>query len=222
MFSLTTRFQSVANQALSASIAASVLVALISAIQLYLGGAWQISTTGINNVQASATIKHSRSFGAANGKSKENSRIALDLDADLTSLFNWNTKQVFLYLTAEYAGKADGSSNKVTYWDRIITSPKDAVIHVKNLNSKYSVWDVERSFRGRNATLKLEWNIQPWVGPLLFGETETTTTFQFALTKTPKKRTEKKEKKEKTKPKDQTQEEVEKVETRPQPEPQPQ
>lgn len=188
MFSLTTRFQAVANQSLSASIAVAVLIAFVSAVQLYLGGAWQISSTGIDNVQASATIKHSRSFGAANGKSKENSRIAFDLDADLSPLFNWNTKQVFVYLTAEYAGKTAGSSNKVTYWDRIITSADDAVILVRNQNSKYSVWDLERSFRGRNATLKLEWNVQPWVGPLLYGETDTATTFQFALTKTPKKK----------------------------------
>lgn len=186
MFSLSTRFQAVANQSLSASIAVCVLVALISAVQLYVGGAWHISSTGINNVLASATIKHSRSFGAANGKSKENSKIAFDLDADLSPLFNWNTKQVFVYLTAEYPGKTDGASNKVTYWDKIITSADDAVILVKNQNAKYSVWDVERSFRGRNATLKLEWNIQPWVGPLLFGETDTATTFQFALAKTPK------------------------------------
>ena len=187
MFSLTSRFQAVANTTLSVSIAVSVLVALISIAQLYFGDAWNIATTSIENVSASATVKHSRSFGAANGKAKENSKIVFDLDADLTPLFNWNTKQVFIYLTAEYDGKTPESSNKVTYWDKIITSPEDAVLHLRNQKSKYSVWDVEKSFRSRNATLKLEWNIQPWVGPLLFGETETASTFQFALSKKPKK-----------------------------------
>lgn len=184
MFSLATRFQAVANQSLSATLVVCVLVAIISTVQLYLGGAWQISPA-IGNVLASATIKHSRSFGAANGKARENSKIVFDLDADLTKLFNWNTKQVFVYLTAEYPGKK-GGSNKVTYWDKIITSPDDAVILVRNQKAKYSVWDVERSFRGRNATLKLEWNVQPWVGALLYGETDTATTFQFALSKAPK------------------------------------
>lgn len=28
--------------------------------------------------------------------------LRFDLNTDLTPLFNWNTKQLFLYLTAEY------------------------------------------------------------------------------------------------------------------------
>ncbi|RLV93407.1 Cysteine--tRNA ligase [Spathaspora sp. JA1] len=114
-----------------------------------------------------------------NRKPKENSKIKFDLDADLTSLFNWNTKQVFVYLTAEYPGKSEGSSNKVTYWDKIIKTKEDAKLHYVDQRSKYSVWDVEKSFRARNATVKLEWNIQPHIGPLIYGETETTGTFQF-------------------------------------------
>lgn len=186
MFNLLTRGQAVANQALTASMIVGAAVAFISIVQLYFGGAWSINSTAINNVQAFALIKNSRAFGAGNGKPKENSKITFDLDADLTPLFNWNTKQVFVYLTAEYPGKTDGAANKVTYWDKIITTPKDAKIAVKNARAKYSVWDVEKSFRGRNATLRLEWNVQPWIGPLLFGATDTETTFQFAQ-KQPKK-----------------------------------
>lgn len=29
--------------------------------------------------------------------------LTFDLKTDLTSLFNWNVKQLFLYLTAEYS-----------------------------------------------------------------------------------------------------------------------
>lgn len=186
MFNLFSRGQAVANQGLTAAIIASVAVAFISMVQLYLGGAWSIDSTAISNVKASASIKNSRSFGASNGKPKENSKIVFDLNADLTPLFNWNTKQVFVYLTAEYPGKTEGAANKVTYWDKIITSRDDAKIALKEARAKYSVWDVEKSFRGRNATLRLEWNVQPWVGPLLFGKTETETTFQF-VQKLPKK-----------------------------------
>lgn len=179
MFNLLTRGQAVANQALTASIVVSVAIALISIAQLYFGGAWAINSTAIENVTASAYIKNSRAFGSS-GKPKENLKITFDLDADLLSLFNWNTKQVFVYLTAEYLGKTEGAANKVTYWDKIITSKKDAKFSARNARAKYSVWDVEKSFRGRNATLRLEWNVQPWIGPLLFGATETETTFQFA------------------------------------------
>ena len=85
----------------------------------------------------------------------------------MTPLFNWNTKQIFIYLTAEYPGKSEGSSNKVTFWDKIITNKEDANLTLTNQRGKYSVWDVEKSFRGRNATVRLEWNIQPYVGPLI-------------------------------------------------------
>lgn len=189
MFSLISRGQSLANQTLTASSIAAALVAVLSIFQLFfIDHAWSIDTTLISNVKATALLKNSFAYGAVGGKPKENSKIQFDLDADLRPLFNWNTKQIFVYLTAEYDGKSEGSSNKVTYWDKIITSSEDAVLHLKNQRAKYSVWDVERSFRGRNATLRLEWNIQPWVGPLLYGSTTTELTMQFPAVKKPTKK----------------------------------
>ncbi|KAF3991047.1 hypothetical protein FT663_02917 [Candidozyma haemuli var. vulneris] len=188
MFSLVSRGQAVANQTLTASSIAAALVVVLSLLQLFFKDqAWSINTTSIANVKATASLKNSFAYGAVGGKPKENSKIQFDLDADLTPLFNWNTKQVFVYLTAEYEGKTASASNKVTYWDKIITSREEAEVHLKNQRAKYSVWDVERSFRGRNATLRLEWNIQPWVGPLLYGSTTTESTFVFPDVKKPKK-----------------------------------
>lgn len=179
MFNLANRIQTVGNQALTSAIVVSIVVIAITLFQLQQNDVWNISTTTIANIKPSASIKYSSQYGAVNRKPKENSKIQFDLDADLTPLFNWNTKQVFVYLTAEYPGKSDGSLNKVTYWDKIIKSKDDAKIHLENQRGKYSVWDVEKSFRGRNATVKLEWNIQPHIGPLLFGETQASTQFQF-------------------------------------------
>ncbi|PVH13594.1 uncharacterized protein CXQ87_001702 [Candidozyma duobushaemuli] len=178
MFSLLSRGQAVVNQSLTASAVAAALVVFLSILQLFKDDVWSIDTSSISNIKANASLKNSFAYGAVGGKPKENSKIQFDLDADLTSLFNWNTKQVFVYLTAEYEGKTDKASNK------------DAVLHLKNQRSKYSVWDVERSFRGRDATLRLEWNIQPWVGPLLYGSTTTESTFTFPEVKKPKKKSE--------------------------------
>ncbi len=58
------------------------------------------------------------------------------------------------------------------YWDKIIQSKDKANLSISNERSKYSVWDVEESFRNREATVKLEWNIQPYVGPLVFGSSQ--------------------------------------------------
>lgn len=84
-----------------------------------------------------------------NNKGKENVRMNFDLDADLTPLFNWNTKQVFVYLTAEYDGGAKRTdvSNKVTFWDKIILTKEDAILHLRNQRSAYSVYDVQKSFK---------------------------------------------------------------------------
>ncbi|ODV77965.1 signal peptidase 22 kDa subunit [Suhomyces tanzawaensis NRRL Y-17324] len=171
MFNLATRVQNAANLALSSAVVLSGIIVLITLGQLYANSVWSINTTSITNIQSLANIKHSFNYGSVNRKPKENSKIQFSLDADLSPLFNWNTKQVFVYLTAEYPGKSEGSSNRVTYWDKIITSKDNAVISLKNQRSKYSVWDVEKSFRERDAIVRLEWNIQPYIGPLLFGET---------------------------------------------------
>lgn len=184
MFNLVSRFQTVANKALTASIVLSALVFVTTLIQLYVSDVWNLDTTSIANITPSASLKRSFQYGSPNKKDKENSKIQFDLHTDLLPLFNWNTKQVFVYLTAEYPGKSEGSSNKVVYWDKIITSKDDAVLDLAKQRSKYSVWDVEKSFRERNATVKLEWNIQPWIGPLIFGETKAHESFQFVSAKT--------------------------------------
>lgn len=179
MFNLSTRFQYAANQALTSSAIVAGIVILLSLVQLYRDNAWGIDTTSIENIRSITSMKTSYSYGSVNRKPKENTKVNFDLQADLTPLFNWNTKQVFVYLTVEYPGKSAGSSNKVTYWDKIITSKEDAILKLSNVKSKYSVWDVEKSFRERDAIVKLEWNIQPWIGPLLFGETDAAAAFKF-------------------------------------------
>lgn len=183
MFNISNRFQYAANQALSSAIIVSTFIIIASIAQLVINNVWSLDTTSISNIKTQTLLKKSFNYGSLNRKPKENSRIQFDLVTDLRPLFNWNTKQVFVYLTAEYPGKKDGSSNKVTYWDKIIQSKDDAVLDLSRMKSKYSVWDVEESFREREAVLRLEWNIQPWIGPLLFGLTTANSTFTFAKIK---------------------------------------
>lgn len=178
MFNLVTRAQALSNHVLTCSIIIAIIVSVVLLIQLYFNDAWSLSSVKIENITAFASLKNSYAYGSKNNKPKENSRIKFDLDADLTSLFNWNTKQIFVYLTATYQGK--NSQNKVTYWDKIITSEEEAIIHLRDQRSKYSVWDLEDSFNHKEANLTLEWNVQPHVGFLLFGETKVNTPFTFA------------------------------------------
>lgn len=194
MFNLVTRFQTIGNQLLTTSMVVLAIVVVITFAQLYLDNAWGLETS-ISSIKPTTNIKYSFNYGSVNRKPKENSRLQFDLDADLTPLFNWNTKQIFVYLTAEYDGKSEGSSNRVTYWDKIITSKDDAVLSLKGAKAKYSVWDVEKSFRGREANVRLEWNVQPYIGPLVYGETGNAV-FQFAEPKEKKENKEKKKREE--------------------------
>ena len=60
--------------------------------------------------------------------------------ADLSPLFNWNVKQLFLYLTAEYETKTN-KVNQVVLWDKIIQRGENAVLDYRSMNTKYYFWD---------------------------------------------------------------------------------
>ncbi|OTB05863.1 hypothetical protein M426DRAFT_126341 [Hypoxylon sp. CI-4A] len=69
-------------------------------------------------------------------KKEEYAIIKFSLDADLSSLFTWNTKQLFVYVTAEWPAPPAGAdsmnqTNKAVIWDSIITSP--SADHLSNL-----------------------------------------------------------------------------------------
>ncbi|KAI4090002.1 MAG: hypothetical protein LQ348_000622 [Seirophora lacunosa] len=56
-------------------------------------------------------------------KKEEYAHIKFDLDADLTSLFNWNTKQLFVWVTAKYPSRvASEPPSQAVIWDAIISS----------------------------------------------------------------------------------------------------
>ncbi|KAI1283641.1 signal peptidase subunit [Xylaria sp. FL0933] len=70
-------------------------------------------------------------------KKEEYAIIKFSLDADLSSLFTWNTKQLFVYVTAEWPAPPQGvadvtnQTNKAVIWDTIITSPSSD--HLANI-----------------------------------------------------------------------------------------
>lgn len=71
-------------------------------------------------------------------KKEEYAIIKFSLDADLSDLFTWNTKQVFVYVTAEWPdnsqkNKAAGvnATNQAVIWDQIITAP--SADHLSNI-----------------------------------------------------------------------------------------
>ncbi|CAF1671162.1 unnamed protein product, partial [Didymodactylos carnosus] len=58
----------------------------------------------------------------------------------LDKLFDWNVKQLFLYLTAEYT-TASNILNQVVLWDKIIRRGENARMNLHEMNPKYYFWD---------------------------------------------------------------------------------
>ncbi|KAL6594905.1 signal peptidase 22 kDa subunit [Neocallimastix californiae] len=92
--------------------------------------------------------------------------IDFDINADLTSVFNWNVKELFVYLVYEFqTPKQD--FNQVVVWDDIILNKQDAHIKGKNVESEYLVTAFDNNLRGVQGNLTLYWDIIPNTG-LLF------------------------------------------------------
>ncbi|KAJ7029212.1 signal peptidase subunit [Mycena alexandri] len=123
---------------------------------------------GLVNVK-SVKVVH----GKGRQRKYEHAVVNFEIDADLSPLFNWNTKQLFLYLDAEYTN-AKGVQNSVVIWDRIVRRKTDAKIHVEGKREqKYAFKDVT-GFRDASATYTLRYNLMPHVGALVYGTAGTT------------------------------------------------
>ncbi|CAH1266957.1 SPCS3 [Branchiostoma lanceolatum] len=110
----------------------------------------------VKNVQDFSTTRDKNDLGF----------ITFDLQADLQHLFNWNMKQLFLYLTAEYT-TPNNKLNQVVLWDKIIRRGENARLDYRSLHSKYYFFDDGKGLRGnQNVTLTLSWNVIPNAGTL--------------------------------------------------------
>ncbi|KAI1468415.1 signal peptidase 22 kDa subunit [Daldinia caldariorum] len=129
-------------------------------------------------------------------KKEEYAIIRFSLNADFSSLFTWNTKQLFVYVTAEWpdVGSAANQTNKAVIWDSIITSPsadhlsnlgpaalkklrKSAAgktidpsrgkLSLKNQKPKYQITHPSGQIASApDVVLRVHYHVQPWVGAL--------------------------------------------------------
>jgi len=103
---------------------------------------------------------------SATGERHDLGYFNFNLETDFTPLFDWNTKQLFVYLTAEYSTPSN-KLNQVVLWDKIILRGENSVIDLKSASPKYFFWDDGHGLRGnKNVTLTLSWNVIPNAGRL--------------------------------------------------------
>ncbi|OLL25404.1 Microsomal signal peptidase subunit 3 [Neolecta irregularis DAH-3] len=152
------------------SLFSSVILGLCA---LIAASSWLFSADPSASVQVQAiNVYHARTH--YHHTAQEFMRVNFDLEADLTSLFNWNTKQLFIYVVASYPG-SKYHANDVVIWDKIIKSKQRAKFSAPNLKEKYKVADIAGSWANRNATFSLQWNVMPQTGLLVWGSSQGTT-----------------------------------------------
>lgn len=94
-------------------------------------------------------------------------RIVFNPSIDLSSRFNWNVKQIFLYLCVIYDSNTDSHTNSVKekkeemLWWLIINGKKKS----KNINSRF-VNQISFGNLPDDVTLELRGSRQPWVGKI--------------------------------------------------------
>ncbi|EDQ88534.1 uncharacterized protein MONBRDRAFT_37484 [Monosiga brevicollis MX1] len=100
-------------------------------------------------------------------KSYDRASFTFDIDADLSPLFNWNTKQLFLYMTAEYKTRKN-RLNQVVVWDQIVLRNSGADrFNLSNVQLKYPFFDDGHGLlKNKDVTLALHWNVIPVAGLL--------------------------------------------------------
>lgn len=156
MWSSSQRAQGVFGLFSSVLFALAAAIALTDFLPFRLFTASPTSTLDVSKV----VVKYSRAPRSYNSKQQEYAHVQYDLQADLTSLFHWNTKQVFAYVVAEYPG-SKYQHNEITLWDTIIQKKDDALVSLTKKRNKYAFGDISKVFEGRNATYSLHWNVMP-------------------------------------------------------------
>ncbi|KAJ8751973.1 hypothetical protein K2173_000719 [Erythroxylum novogranatense] len=91
-------------------------------------------------------------------------RLTMNITADLRSLFTWNTKQVFVFVAAEYR-TAKNALNQVSLWDAIIPAKDHAMFWIQTAN-KYRFVDQGSNLRGKEFNLTLHWHVMPKTGKM--------------------------------------------------------
>ncbi|CAE6540436.1 unnamed protein product [Rhizoctonia solani] len=163
MFSSYQRINNISAFASSCLMTLLVVISIVSYAQLWTIGEpdGRIEVKPMNVVKA-ISRPYSR-------KEQEVAWFRFDVQADLNSLFTWNTKQLFVYVVAEYTNQK-GFSNEVVIWDRIVRRKRDSKLMIEAARAKYPIRDPSLSFKNSSDVhFTLRYNVMPWIGALTYG-----------------------------------------------------
>ncbi|CAJ0585719.1 unnamed protein product, partial [Mesorhabditis spiculigera] len=141
-----------------------------------------------SSVKVDVTVSNPRVRSVVDyASSTEQSDLGLldfSINVDLTPVFNWNVKQVFLYLVAEYS-TSENPVNQVVLWDKIVLRATRVVIDERRVQPKYYFLDDgNHLLNHKNVSLILRYNIVPNSGYLRLAQAKEHTVMTFPSTYT--------------------------------------
>ncbi|KAM0944335.1 putative signal peptidase I [Dioscorea sansibarensis] len=137
---------------------AAVLLAVLCGVASFLDGFNTLSVYGTVEV-----VKIRKFRKQLNGN--EEVTMNLNISLDLRSTFTWNTKQVFVFLAAEFETEKN-VVNQISVWDHIIPDKEHAKFQTQ-VPSKYPLTDQGSNLKGKKIELVLHWHIMPKTGKMI-------------------------------------------------------
>jgi signal peptidase complex subunit 3 len=131
----------------------------------FLSTAFLPNTTPVTISASNPRIRSMADYASDNAKS-DMAMLSLNIHADVSPVFNWNVKQLFMYLVAEYSTMKN-VVNQVVLWDKIVPRTDRQVVIEQSVNPKYYfIDDGSNLLSHQNVTLVLRWNVVPNAGYL--------------------------------------------------------
>lgn len=107
----------------------------------------------------------------------DEAEIEFSLNANLTGVYNWNIKLIFVYLELDYESP---TRNQLVVWDKIIWRDQysEVNLNLKKTKAKYLIKTKAHDLLGRKARAVLKWEVIPITGFVYKMESEP---FEFSF-----------------------------------------
>ncbi|KAI6170753.1 Signal peptidase complex subunit 3 [Aphelenchoides bicaudatus] len=107
-------------------------------------------------------IKQVNDYAAVKGRS-DWATLYFNLHVDLTPVFNWNVKELYVFLVAKYKTK-DRTLNEITLWDKYYKRFENVVVNEENSTPLFYFADDGTNLLGQDVTFILRWTVVPNAG----------------------------------------------------------
>lgn len=170
-------FLSRLNALFAFSLSIAALLTLIFALSTSYKSYDTLAKIELKTVKA--FVRRMHDYSMPNSAENDLGLMQFNLDADFEDCFDWNVKQLFIYLTANYK-TAGNVLNQVVLWDYVLNRGEKGQLRLRNQNPEYYFWDDGFGLKGNdNVTLTLSMNIIPNAGFLQTANSPVVHTFAF-------------------------------------------